>query len=68
MENDAAYNEQIAPLLDQVMTLCKEHHIPAFMAFDLGQKLAGKSFALHAANPKLQAAAVCARDERSAEA
>lgn len=62
------YQEQIAPLLEQVMLVCKEHRIPAFMAFDLGKKMAGKSYALHAANPKLQAAAIVAREARSPSA
>lgn len=35
-DNEAAYDEKIAPLMKQIIAICKEHGIPMFATFVYG--------------------------------
>ena len=65
MSTEQIYDEQIAPLLERVSQLCRAHNIPYFAAFqvrgDTGTVLRGREGAIDAASPKLQAAALMAK-------
>jgi hypothetical protein len=34
--NEAVYDEQISPLMEQIIAICHEHKLPMVMDFDLG--------------------------------
>ena len=58
------YDEEIEPLLDELVFLCKQHKIPAFFALEVGKKLHGHTIGIEQADPYLQAAVVLAKSRK----
>lgn len=64
--NDTVYQDEILPLLRQVMEICKEHDIPALTVVEVSgtqgeRRMEGLQVGLGLANPKMQEAATLVR-------
>lgn len=62
------YDEEIEPLLDEIVQLCRQHKIPAFFALEVDKRLHGHSIGIEKADPNLQAAVVMAKSTKIATA